>query len=50
MGLHIEIELNAHIKAIRRQVERQCEPTQPQQRVQMLEHLSLETPGEAMPG
>ncbi|MNR06477.1 hypothetical protein D3C85_1225500 [compost metagenome] len=50
MGLHIEIEFDTHIEAIRRQVKRQRQPSHPEQGVQMLEHLGLETPGQTLPG
>ncbi|VVN75198.1 hypothetical protein PS685_05260 [Pseudomonas fluorescens] len=50
MGLHIEIEFDAHIEAVRRQVERQRQPTGTQQGIQVLEHLGLETPGQTLPG
>ena len=46
MGLHVEIEFDAHIEPVRRQVERQGQSPRAKQSIEVLEHLRLEAPGQ----
>ncbi|MNN00126.1 hypothetical protein D3C81_1127090 [compost metagenome] len=48
MGLHVEIQFDAYVETIRRQVKRQRQWPRAEQRVEMLEHLRFEAPGQRL--
>ena len=48
MGLHVEIQFDADIEAVWRQIERQRQRACAEQRVEVFEHLRLEAPGQCL--
>ncbi len=50
MGLHIEIQLDAQVEAVRRLIEGQPQRALAEQGIQVLEQAAVKTPGQAGPG